>query len=518
MKTADGTGLSLLPEPVESVGVGHVSSSPSVATGGGNSGAMDTSWTNLSRNIQVLSAPPPCSFWLLAFVDGNAKPSVLTSGYGFSYQAAIRYFTQRVGNATTYFRFTNNRGTYYYVYEVVNGQRVIKLCSHGLHLMPTPNARAPWTLSATPSQGVGQVFHEESAAYLAGNVGVSFIARSIQGTWAEAATSDPSGNLTATPFGPASSAPDLMNALGQVIGTLISQLSTGTLLQGATATSRGYLYFGLFDPNAGAAQTPGEPDGTAIMRIHETGLGGASTYQIGMCLSEAVIAPALPTTPAPSPTLNPPPAPTPIRHPSLAPTTSPTATPTAQVVDIKVTTPTPPYTGPWNNSPTGVPTGDPPTNGLWWWQLAWIYEGSQPPLGMMPPSAVPNEHGLYGDWVLTHANHWLWYPAGGGANLAPGTAFGVLVGGDGNTYPVYSSVTDALNSTPIQPPSGSPPWLGPSASGQWLNPHPSYWIWIGAAPATATGIVATSGFTALDALLLVGGIVVVGGIAYYVLS
>jgi hypothetical protein len=442
---------------------------------------ISRSYPGLPTGIRVLaSVPAQCTQWLLAFVNGSKYPNVIIHGQSFGgYQKAINYFSKYSGNSTVFFAFTNNVGTYLFAYEVMNGRHVIKICTNGMLVHATPGGRAKWTVSpASSQQGLGAVFKKESADYLGGNIGFAVIQHVVDGTWTQIGTCDGMGNFTAAdPTGQLSKFGDLQNALTAgiyeggtpMLGELISQWTSG---QGRNG---GYIYFGLSDPNSGAAQTPGEPPGVAIMRFRAVGGG---LYEIDMCISEAASAGV--------------------------------SSGGSGVTMIQVTGPLPPYTGPYQS---GVPT----STGLWWYNYQWVYAGGQPPVGVYPPGAQmsPGANGEIGKWVLIGQNQWGWYPPGGALGAAPGTSYGVVVGGDGVTYGVWAQSGAAATlasggSSTFPPPSAPPPWMA-STNGQWIGSGPAYYAWV--AP---TALATTTSSSTWIWLLL--GLAVVGGGAYYILD
>jgi hypothetical protein len=189
--------------------------------------------------------------------------------------------------------------------------------------------------------------------------------------------------------------------------------------------------------------------------------------------------------------------------------------------------------------PTPYPpqVGEPPGNGLWWWQFMWRYIGyggypANPPASLMPPNQPVSSTGEVGKWVNMGGNYWDWFPPG-----IQGTPYGQIVGGDGVVYNVYASSGYALSDvaasaggtavSKLPPPSGGAPPALAGYSGQWFNPHPDYWVFLpSAAPAaavssagvtTATGIVPAT-TTSSTWLWWVLGIAVVGGVAYWVMD
>jgi hypothetical protein len=126
------------------------------ATASTPTGLGQTAWPGLPKGVRVLGgAPPACWNWRLAFVDGG-KPGVIVAGAGFSsYQKAVQYFSART-RGPTYFTFTNNRGTYLFCYEEVEGSRVIKICEDGMNAITRPNGV---TLSPKASAGKGRGSH-----------------------------------------------------------------------------------------------------------------------------------------------------------------------------------------------------------------------------------------------------------------------------------------------------------------------------------------------------------------------
>jgi hypothetical protein len=180
--------------------------------------------------------------------------------------------------------------------------------------------------------------------------------------------------------------------------------------------------------------------------------------------------------------------------------------------------------------------GEPPGNGLWWWQFMWRYIGyggypATPPGSLTPPNQPTSSTGEVGKWVNMGGNYWDWFPPG-----IQGTPYGQIVGGDGVVYNVYASSGNAVSDvaasgggtthSTLAPPSGGPPPALPGYSGQWFNPHPDYWVFLpgsppAAASASATGAIAPATTTATTSstwLWWLLGIAAVGGVAYWVMD
>jgi hypothetical protein len=398
----------------------------------------------LGANFQEVSAPSHCRHWLLAFVDGAKKPNVAVSGYGFSYQKAVHHFA---GRGAIFFTFTNDKGRYLFAYEMLGGRHVIKLCTDGLQVSQTPNGAAPWTVHSAKQAGLGAVFTQPASVTASASGGQNMVnvlplSHSVNGTWVEVSPQDPTGQQT--------KAPDLASALA-IAKTVL-----------ATSGS-GWTYFGLSDYNDGAAQTPGEPAGVAVMRYNGT--------QFQMLIQEGT------QTSAPS-------------------GGGGTATLIGNTVKVMVSQS--PHT-------TSYLSGTPTSNGLWWSNYTWIYVGNQPPAGLCPPNVTQaNASGMLGAWVATQPNFWVWFPAGRLVSIT---------GGDGNTYWVYSSMFVANGSASpsgLPAPTSAPASLGVSAVGQWVNAQPGYYVWVG--PSTLTTV---TSYTWLWVLL---GLAAVGGVGYYLLD
>jgi hypothetical protein len=407
-----------------------------------------------------------CQKWLLAFVNGAKKPNVILRGAGFgSYQKMLNLLATYTSGQ--FFTYTENGTTYLFAYEVVNGKHVIKVCVDGLTVKHTPNGKAPWTVSvASKPRGVGAIFTSETANYLNGYYGTSLIPYVVQGNFIEAATCDGNGqniNMVMTDPG------DLSNALAWIAPSIISQWSSRVGI-----ASDNHIYFGLSDPDDGAAQTPGEPAGVAIMRFTSTSSTGSSGGKFGFCNSEA-----------------------------LSSTTGSSGTAFTGQIPINIY-PTLP-----------IQPGNPPTAGLNWWQGIWDYYApsgsglpSSPPANLSPPNQPVSQNGEVGKWIQTSSDHWDWYPPG-----TNGTPLGQIVGGDGVTYYVWANSTAAISdsgtgTSSLAPPS-SPPVTG--AVGSWLNPHPDYYLWISSGGTTTTA----ASTTWLWLLLLLG---IGGGVAWYALD
>jgi len=435
--------------------------------------------------------------WLVAFVDGAKQPLVTIAGKGFSYQGAIRDYAAKFGSRTQAFPYTNRQGSYLFAYEVVGGQKRILVSTSGMRLVPTPGGRGswkvfpakPWKVFPAKPTGLGQVFSSYAAFQAAPSWGqtitVTPIPYAVQGTWVRVWSSyDPSSVQQAEPNGAVNLQNDLSLVMSGAYPNNPQRMLQGA--QGGVVASDGLCYFGLWDPNTGAAQTPGEPPGVAILRIGLAKSG--SGYDIGMCISEGA-------------------------------TTSPVVSSSSPVVAsggaapnvIQIVGPAPAYNGTYNAPPTAMQTGDPPSNGLWWWQYMWVWEGGPPSPTTYPPGAIPDPSSKeIGAWVQVSDNRWNWFPPGNAAGYAPNSSYGLITGGDGIQYAVWANSTQAAEGNPwIGPPGGAanpPPWLTGSV-GQWVQTGADYYVWI------PTG---TTGLSTAEILLLVFGVVVIGGVAYYV--
>ncbi len=231
--------------------------------------------------------PGQCQHWLLAFVNGSGKANVIVHGKSFGYQGTLNYFANRYGGQTVYFTFTNNKGTYIFAYENVKGVHAIKICTDGYFVTRTPNGSAPFTVyppsPANPAVGVGQtaprgfgaVFQNPIPA-TQNNTGISFIPYQVSGTWEVAFTCDQNGqNVALSPGAPQMAQWAMSDMTNSEVAQLVQQF-----VSGKDVASDGLLYFGFQDNNPpNWAQTPGEPTGLAIMRIHPI---SSTSYQIGV--------------------------------------------------------------------------------------------------------------------------------------------------------------------------------------------------------------------------------------------
>jgi hypothetical protein len=134
--------------------------------------------------------------------------------------------------------------------------------------------------------GLGQIFKKDPA-YIGhgttsgGGVQINPTHKPVSGAWVPLGTIDKDGNFTASdPTGQFDQYSDLQDTLNNWASNIITLAAAG-------AKFGGYFYFGLSDSNSGAAQTPGEPPGMAIMRISKSG-------QLDMCTSPAMRAVAAP--------------------------------------------------------------------------------------------------------------------------------------------------------------------------------------------------------------------------------
>ncbi len=440
----------------------------------------------LPSSIRVLGAlPAQCQHWLLAFVNGSKKANVIIHGKSFGYQGAINYFASAYGGKTVYFTFTNNKATYIFAYENVNGVHAIKICTDGYFVTRTPNGKAPFTVyppsPVAPVAGVGQVFRAPVPVTPGmGNTSITVIPRVVAGTFVPAFTVDANGmNATMMSGAPQQAQwakSDMQNAQ---LAQLVQQVISG---QGVASDHR--LYFGFQDNNPpNWAQTPGEPTGMAIMRIFQV---NSNLFQIGLCTSESgvftgggggggggVVTGGGPGT------------------------------------IVTIMGPLPAYAGSYQ---VGTPTGQ----GLWWStnQYAWVYIGSNP-TNVYPPGAQASPtNNEIGSWVQIGNQIWQWFPPGGALGAAVGTSYGIVTSPYGS-YAVWAqdgqaaTIAQGGTSNWPPPPAGPPPWMAGSI-GQWIQPLPEYYVWI---PATTALAASTSWIWWLLGLTVVGG-----GAAYYLLD
>jgi hypothetical protein len=439
--------------------------------------------------IALLSHSPPCSRWLLAYQHGAPRANLFVHGTGFSWKGVLSYLRQQVGSRTTFFTFTNDKHTYLFVYEVLGGQPMLKLCADGLRARPHPSGRFTMMpprvrgIYRPRQRGLGNVLSSQPPGYASGggayNTYVTPLNFAVSGTWQRVLGS---GNVTPEPGG--------ATRLQQDLATILSPGYTNydgtpgnpqTMLANNQHVVNGYVYFGLSDPHQGAAQTPGEPAGTSILRISNAG-GGA--VDVGMVVSSAT-ALAAGSGPAPGST-----GITSGNCPPFGPNNVPVFKPPTPGIQQE---PDGTY-GPAAQG--GLPANsNPPCPGLWWWQLAWVYERAG---GLPDPNqggVVPPNQTTSGQWIQTQSNHYVWFPS-------PVGGLSTIVGGDGVTYYVMTAASGG-SASPTAPPVAG-------AVGQWVPAHPGYAIWIG-----TTGATTAANYTWLWVLL---GVVVVGGGAYYALS
>jgi hypothetical protein len=422
--------------------------------------------TALPRGVRLLrSAPSGCRNWVVAYVYGLAAPHTIVSGKGFPYKALSEALASLPGSVH-YFSYTNNRGTYVFAFERVNGAGVIKLCSDGVAMTPTPNARAAWTAVPTGRRaaGVGSIFSASevsSGPYGQGNVALMAIdsttARKIAnwGPW-----------QTATASGLYAQFPDLEEALndGNVQPVLVGEFESG---QGVYDS---WLYFGLADPNNGAAQTPGEPPGVAIMRMMLLS-SGSTVYQL--LTAEAPAAGGTTTSGGGGIVVG--------GGANI-------------IMVVSGATPASSYN-----------TGTPVAPGLWYNNYQWIYVGT-PPATLCPPGAVAGATD-FGAWVLVAGatNQWTWYPG----SVAQAEGYGIIPAPGGASYVVFSQSSQAASgNVTLAMPTSPPPWLT-GATGQWVAAGPAYYVFVPTAATSNTW-----------ELILLGvlGIAIVGGVGYYALS
>lgn len=463
--------------------------------------------------LEVLEAvPADCQSWHLAYIEGGPV-RVQVHGPGFSYRDIVRDFSQKYGNQTKYFTFTNEAGTYVFSYEVISGQYVIKICSDGVDFssyggtyLARSNRRARDGGRGVRRgvrrgggggrgrgvRGVGAIF---SAPFGQGNdmLTVKPLGFAVNGTWANVWPSN------AEPGGAQNMQRDLQMIFnGSFTNPDGLQANPAYLMQIAAGgpanlgpqepggkNINGYLYFGLSDPTDGAPQTPGEPPGVCILRYSGPG-GSQPTMRVDMCTSAASRA----DTSQSAPTAG---------YSGSGGSQCGPIDPDYQGLDAKV----PVYAPPDIAVPAGSTTvpsivGLPPCPGLWWWRYSWVYmliNGLPTPgSGRVTP---PNNSSGSGEWVQTgNASHYAWYPTGP-------NGYGSVVGGDGTTYATYASAAAAAAKQSFAAPAGPPP--GASSGGQWVSSQPCYWVWIPSATTSTNWLW----------LLLLGLLVAAGGGYYY---
>jgi len=416
----------------------------------------------LPTGVQMIAAPTSCKNWYLAFVDGAKRPIVAVSGYGFSYQKLVNYLKKLTyPGAPHFFTFSNNRAKYLFAFEVVSGRCVLKICTDGLGISHSPGGKSQWTVGPTlhNRQGVGQVYktmpaYIGSGIFSGGGVQINPINHAVSGQWVSLGTIDSSNTFTPNdPTGQLAKFSDLQN-------TLQNWASNIRTIWQSNPKFGGYFYFGFSDTHSGGAQTGGEPPGMAIFRYNGTEIDmipneGANTgggIATGGATGAAVSA---------------------VRLMSGAP------------------------------SITSFQSAAPASGGgYYWYNYAWVCASSQAPT-MAPPGAQPTQAGLLGAWVNIKSGYWVWYP--GGQLVA-------MLGGDRNTYWVYSKEYVAEGTMPaanFPPPTGTPPNLPAGTAGQWANPFPGYFVFV------PTAAAATTSYTWLWLLLGLGA---AGGIGYYLLD
>jgi hypothetical protein len=444
--------------------------------------------------IAVLSSTPHCSRWLLAYQHGAPRANLLILGHGFSWTQLLAYLSQTFGSKTTFFTFTNNKHTYLFAYEVVGGQILVKLCADGLRARPhssgrftmMPPTRRVRGLFRQRQRGLGNVIASQWPGYPSNYNGTNLYVKVLNfpvssSSWVRVSGIPP---VTPEPGGATRLQSDLQELTSSSYQNYDGTpgLNLAALNSAGSPNFNGFIYFAVSDPETGAAQTPGEPDGTVILRASRD-QASPNTINIAMATSTAsqTSTTALPTAGSAGISAG---ACPPIRSGNVPIYTPPTP-PIQQEPDGTY--------GPAAQG--GLPVGsNPPCPGLWWWQLAWIYMQSA---GLPDPNqggVTPPNQTTSGQWMQTSPGHFVWFPN-------PVGGLSTIVGGDGVTYTVITSTSGGAAPT-------SPPFAG--AVGQWVPAHPGYAIWIGSSSAaTATN------YTWLWVLL---GVVVVGGGAYYALS
>lgn len=420
----------------------------------------------LPPGIQIVGPQTQCKHWILAFVVGAKMANVLLhDGAGFDHQLVANLLAP--GQKPVFFTFAGTEGTYLFAYETVNGRHVIKMCVDGMTLHHTPQSRVPWTVSKHPAAkmtGLGAVF-KTAPAYIGsgvtsgGNVQIDPINRSVGGKWATLGTIDSSGNFNASdPTGQLTKASDLQS-------TLNNWASNIQQVGGTAPKVGGFFYFGLSDTNSGAAQTPGEPPGMAIMRYNGS--------RLDMLISETGGVAAI--------------------------ASSPTWVPAAYAYLAGGTVHTP---------PVGVPYGVQPTAGAWVWRPSmnipgvgivsvWMWYPTANVPSFLPTPVPPLSAGSAGGAAAAMI-----------APTAPPTS-----GPTGIWVYANASAAPATGPNPLPPPV-SPPVAG--AVGQWVSKHNGYYVWIGTGASSAVAPATTSS----TGLILLGvlGVLAVGGVGYYLLS
>jgi hypothetical protein len=128
------------------------------------------------------------------------------------------------------------------------------------------------------------VFTAEPGSYSAGNRSVIPITGGqVNGRWVEVYPSDPEGIAASTNL----NSSGLFDFVVQFGSAWLYGCPYGfEVVRSSPGTFGGYVYFGFSDPYEGAAQTPGEPPGMAIMRFSYAG-GDQSKPQFGICVAES---------------------------------------------------------------------------------------------------------------------------------------------------------------------------------------------------------------------------------------
>lgn len=256
--------------------------------------------------------------------------------------------------------------------------------------------------------------------------------------------------------------PFTSTTLPAVLYTLSTQFAAPAKY-GVAIQSDGFMYFMFTSNTAGGGFGPA----TNLMRYNGT--------RIGICLAQTV-----PVTPTP----------TPVTTPVI---TGPIATPGPVVAP---------------------PAASPGPAQITWLANAWVVGGDP----SAPPSAVPPgtplTAGVAGTWVWRPSMNlpgggviavWMWYPPHGILTaLGPAGAQVYVVAFPGQ-------VSSSTYVVPTSPP--------PGMVGQWVQAHNSYFVFVpatGMAPApTTTAVAAATDYTWL---WLLGGVVVIGGVAYLLLD
>ena len=417
----------------------------------------------VSGLIEIARPTSGCSKWLIAYVDGMSFPAVVLRGPGFSYARALQSF-----GGTRFFTFNG----FLFATDVVNGVRVIKICIDGLHVAHIGNGRFKVThprgrgMGAAPPLNPFQTLVQGADAqnfvplYAVGTdpSGASF------DSYVQVYPKDAGGVVAGTNLG----------------GGVFTQGTVGNLVNAVSSRfpknpASGHIYFAIHDPTSGAPQTVGLPDGVAFYRFRYDASGPilAILSPQGFSTTPPVVAAAAPTA-------------------------------GSTVNEFEITT-----NGgtPYSSFQSAAPNGP----GLFWNNYCWTYVGSAPT--SYPPGQVASPAGIYGRWALVGSvgglPAWLWFGVTTAAITAQygNTAFGLYVGGDGQTYVGFGRARDAAAGIMnIATPTAPPPWLV-GASGQWVQPYPGveFWVWVNSMATTN-----------LNWLWILIGVVAAGGAAYYI--